>query len=319
MRSGSTEHEHAMVRAAELYYNDGLLQSEVADKLRLSRWKVGRLLEEARATGLVEIKIHHPQSRRRDLEKLLTERYDCKEAVVVESQASKPATMALAAQAAVDYLVELRPQPEIIGVSWGHTVAAIADQLPEGVFREPMIVQLNGGANSLTDTVDAGSIIRTIASKSRDPRTALLPASAIVQDRDLAQRLLADRNIARTLQAASDADVALYSIGVLSPQSVLRRTNCVTADEVVSLQEAGAIGDILGHYIDRNGRVVDFDLDQRTIGLDLDRLSNIPKSIAVAVGEEKSGITRAALYAGLCNVLVTESNIAEQVLSNNAL
>jgi len=182
-----------------------------------------------------------------------------------------------------------------------------------------MIVQLNGGANSLTDTVDAGSIIRTIASKSRDPRTALLPASAIVQDRDLAQRLLADRNIARTLQAASDADVALYSIGVLSPQSVLRRTNCVTADEVVSLQEAGAIGDILGHYIDRNGRVVDFDLDQRTIGLDLDRLSNIPKSIAVAVGEEKSGITRATLYAGLCNVLVTESNVAEQVLGNNAL
>ncbi|MEZ7898432.1 MAG: sugar-binding domain-containing protein [Flaviflexus sp.] len=319
MRSGSTEHEHAMVRAAELYYNDGLLQSEVADKLRLSRWKVGRLLEEARSTGLVEIKIHHPQSRRRDLEKLLTERFDCREAVVVESQASKPATMALAAQAAVDYLVELRPQPEIIGVSWGHTVAAIADQLPEGVFREPMIVQLNGGANSLTDTVDAGSIIRTIASKSRDPRTALLPASAIVQDRDLAQRLLADRNIARTLQAASDADVALYSIGVLSPQSVLRRTNCVTADEVVSLQEAGAIGDILGHYIDRNGRVVDFDLDQRTIGLDLDRLSNIPKSIAVAVGEEKSGITRATLYAGLCNVLVTESNVAEQVLGNNAL
>lgn len=50
MRSGSTEHEHAMVRAAELYYNDGLLQSEVADKLRLSRWKVGRLLEEARST-----------------------------------------------------------------------------------------------------------------------------------------------------------------------------------------------------------------------------------------------------------------------------
>lgn len=319
MRSGSTEHEHAMVRAAELYYNDGLLQSEVADKLRLSRWKVGRLLEEARSSGLVEIKIHHPQSRRRDLEKKLIEQFDCKEAVVVESQASKPATMALAARAAADFLVELRPEPEIVGVSWGHTVAAIADQLPDGVFRGPMIVQLNGGANSLTDTVDAGSIIRTIAGKSRAPRTALLPASAIVQDRDLAQRLLEDRNIARTLQVASQADVALYSIGVLSPQSVLRRTNCVTADEVVELQEAGAIGDILGHYIDRHGRVVNFDLDQRTIGLDLDRLATIPKSIAVAVGEDKSGITRAALYAGLCSVLVTESNVAERVLSGNAL
>lgn len=314
MKSGSTEHEHAMVRAAELYYNDGLLQSEVADKLRLSRWKVGRLLEEARSSGLVEIKIHHPQSRRRDLERKLMERFDCGEAVVVESQPTNAGTMALAAQAAADYLVELRPQPGIVGVSWGHTVAAIAERLPEGILREPTIVQLNGGANSLTDTVDAGSIIRMIASKSRNPRTALLPASAIVQDRELARRLMADPQVGKTLELAARAEVGLFSIGVLSPHSVLRKTNCITADEVVGLQEAGAIGDILGHYIDRFGRVVDFELDQRTIGLDIDSLAKIPKSIAVAVGEEKSGITRAVLYAGICSVLVTESKIAENVL-----
>ncbi|WP_182171107.1 sugar-binding transcriptional regulator [Flaviflexus equikiangi] len=317
MKTGSAEHEHAMVRAAELYYNDGLLQSEVADKLRMSRWKVGRLLEEARASGLVEIKIHHPRSRRRDLERKLVARYDCSEAVVIESQPTNAATMELAAQAAADYLMELRPQPSIIGVSWGHTVAAIADRIPEGGLREPTIVQLNGGANSLRDTVDAGSIIRTIASKSRDPRTALLPSSAVVHDRELARHLLADRQVAGTINLAAKADVAVYSIGVLSPQSVLVKTDCITADELVRLNKSGAIGDILGHFIDRSGRVVDIELDQRTIGLDLDRLAAIPTSIAVSVGAEKSGITKAALYAGLCTVLVTESKIAEQVLGNS--
>lgn len=313
MRSGSAEHEHAMVRAAELYYSDGLLQSEVADRLRISRWKVGRLLEEAKASGLVEIKIHHPRSRRRDLEQKLKAQYGVPEAVVVESQPTNAATMHLAAQSAADYLLELRPEPEIIGVSWGHTVAAIADSLPEGALRRPTIVQLNGGASSLQDTVDAGSIIRTIARKSRDPRTALLPASAIVQDRELAQRLRADRPVATTLELAGKADVALYSIGALSTRSVLVTTDCISADELVSLSEAGAIGDILGHFIDRSGRVVDFELDQRTIGLDLNSLAQVPRSIAVAVGEEKVEITRAALYSGLCTVLVTESRIAEHI------
>ncbi|AZN29983.1 hypothetical protein EJO69_06425 [Flaviflexus salsibiostraticola] len=316
MRSGSAEHEHAMVRAAELYYNDGLLQSDVADKLRVSRWKVGRLLEEARQSGLVEIKIHHPHSRRRDLEQRLTSRFDLPEAVVVESQPTNAATMDLVGQAAADYLLEMRPGPDIIGVSWGHTLAAIAECLPEGAFNRPTIVQLNGGASSLRDTVDAGSIIRMIAGKSRDPRTALLPASAIVQDRELAHRLRADRQVAGTLHLAGRADVAVYSIGVLSPQSVLVTTDCITADELVELSGAGAIGDILGHFIDRFGRVVDFELDQRTIGLGLEALARVPRSIAVAVGEEKSEMTRAVLYAGLCTVLVTESNIAQQILDD---
>lgn len=305
-----------MVRAAELYYNDGLLQSEVADKLRVSRWKVGRLLEEARTSGLVEIKIHHPWSRRRDLEQKLTGQFDCVAAVVVESQSTNAATMGLAAHATANYLLELRPAPVIMGVSWGHTVAAIADSLPDGAFRRPTIVQLNGGASSLSGTVDAGSIIRTIAGKSRDPRTALLPASAVVHDRELAQRLREEPQVAGTLDLAGRADVAVYSIGVLSPQSVLVKADCITGDELVSLSDAGAIGDILGHFIDRFGRVVDFELDQRTIGLDLESLARVPRSIAVAVGEERSGITRAALYAGLCKVLVTESKIAERVLAS---
>lgn len=305
-----------MVRAAELYYSDGLLQSEVADRLRISRWKVGRLLEEARASGLVEIKIHHRRSRRRDLEQKLERQFNVPEAIVVESQPTSAATMVLAAQAAADYLLEMRPEPDIIGVSWGHTVAAIADSLPDGALRRPTLVQLNGGASSLRDTVDAGSIIRTIASKSRDPRTALLPASAIVQDRDLAQRLKSDRPVAATLELARKADVAVYSIGVLSTRSVLVTTDCISPDELVSLNEAGAIGDILGHFIDSSGRVVDFELDQRTIGLDLESLAQVPRSIAVAVGEEKAEITRAALYSGLCTVLVTETRIAEHILDN---
>ncbi|AWE42345.1 sugar-binding domain-containing protein [Actinobaculum sp. 313] len=213
MRAGSAEHEYAMVRAAELYYKDGLLQSEVADRLRVSRWKVGRLLEEARARGLVEITIHHPTSRRGDLESQLVDRFGCAEAVVVQSQDTSAATTALVAQASASYLTEMRPQPQSIGFSWGRTVAAIASALPDRAFIGADLLQLNGGAPSVDGTVDAASILRLVAAKSRQARTRLLPVPAIVSDRELARRLCYDHAIADTLKLATSCDVAVFSLG----------------------------------------------------------------------------------------------------------
>ncbi|WP_164505469.1 sugar-binding domain-containing protein [Actinobaculum sp. 313] len=88
----------------------------------------------------------------------------------------------------------------------------------------------------------------------------------------------------------------------------------MTDEEQLELQRSGAVGDVLGHYIDRSGRVVDLELDSRTIALALDQIGGIRHAIAVAVGAEKSEVTYAALYAGLCSVLITESAIAENVL-----
>lgn len=316
MRSGSAEHIHAMVRAAELYYNDGLLQAEIADKLRVSRWKVGRLLEQARATGLVEITIHHPSSRHRDLESQLMERFGCRDAVVIASQASAAATLDLAARAAASYLTEMRPPPNAIALSWGRTVAAIAAALPQGAFEAPTLVQLNGGAPSVDGTVDAASVIRLIASKCEAPVTRLLPTPAIVSDRALAKQLRSDRGVRQTIELARTADTAVFSLGALSPASVLLQSGSISDDEQVALQRAGAVGDILGHYVDQAGRIVDLELDSRTIGVDLGDIASIRNAIAIGVGLDKTDITRAALRSGLCTILVTESSIAESVLAS---
>lgn len=315
MKSGSPEHEHAMVRAAELYYNDGLLQSQVADRLRVSRWKVGRLLEEARSSGMVEIRIHHPLSRRRDLEIALTDRYGC-EAIVIGSLTSAEATMGIVGRATADYVCELRPEPTIIGLSWGYTVAAIASQLPDQAFTNPVIIQLNGGATSVHGTVDASSVIRMFASKSRNSHMILLPASAVVTDRRLAAGIIADRQVAATLKLASRADLAIYSLGKLTARSVLVAIHCVTDTELTSLQESGAIGDVLGHFLDAEGNIASPDIDSRTIGLSLEALRRLLRAVAVAVGEKKAEITKAALQAQLCTVLVTESVVAQRILGD---
>lgn len=314
-RTANEEHELAMVRAAELYYMDGFLQSEVADKLRLTRWKVGRLLAEAREIGLVQIRIDHPLSRRRDLEEALQEKFAGTDFVVVSSQEDPTRTLDFVSNHVASMLEERRPLPQVMAFSWGRTISRVVASFSHGVFRHPVLVQLNGGAHSIDRTVDAASILKVVAEKSANAKTRLLLAPAIVQDENLAEHLRKSRNIVRTLEAARNSDVAVFSLGALSQYSVLVESGVITIQEQEQLSRQGAVGDVLGRFINLAGEIVDPAVDDRTIGLTLDEIRELNTSIAVSVGESKSEITSAVLNAGLCTTLVTESAIAEKILS----
>ena len=58
------DEELLSVRVAELYYDENKTQDEVGALLKISRWKVGRLLTQARERGIVRIEIVHPRARR---------------------------------------------------------------------------------------------------------------------------------------------------------------------------------------------------------------------------------------------------------------
>ena len=57
------------IRAAELYYEENKTQDEIGQALRLTRWKVGRLLAQAKQRGFIRIEILHPRARRLPIER----------------------------------------------------------------------------------------------------------------------------------------------------------------------------------------------------------------------------------------------------------
>lgn len=103
------DREAQMLRAAQLYYYENLTQGAIADRMNCTRWTVGRLLDEARACGIVAISINHPRSRVPALEKRLVEVFGLGEAIVVRQQSTPAGTLELVAAAAADYITALRP------------------------------------------------------------------------------------------------------------------------------------------------------------------------------------------------------------------
>ena len=108
------------IRAAELYYEENKTQDEIGQALRLTRWKVGRLLAQAKQRGFIRIEILHPRARRLPIERRLRDERGLADAIVVSTAGvtSPEELQARTAQAAADYLTALRPVPRTLGVSW---------------------------------------------------------------------------------------------------------------------------------------------------------------------------------------------------------
>jgi deoxyribonucleoside regulator len=308
------DEELLTVRAAELYYDDNKTQDEVGALLKVSRFKVGRLLTQARERGIVRIEIVHPRARRLGLERELRERFGLADAVVVPTPDGDPEATARVTQAAADYLTALRPVPHTLGVSWGRTLNEVAARLEAGWTTGVTVVQVNGGVSSTSREDTAAAMAVTIAQRGGG-QAVLLPSPAILERPETKRAIEADRTVAEVLRRASGADAYLYSAGVADESSVLIESGYLGADDVAELVRKGAVGDVVGRYIDAEGKIVDRALDERTVGLGLDELRAAAVAIFVVAGTGKHDVARAVVTSGLCTVIVTDESTAQALLA----
>jgi deoxyribonucleoside regulator len=303
------------IRAAELYYEENKTQDEIGSILRLTRWKVGRLLAQAKASGFIRIEIVHPRARRLPIERRLKEATGLKDAIVVSVAGanSDEELQSRTAQAAADYLAGLRPIPRTLGISWGRTLHEVSLHLKQGWAPGVNVVQINGGVSLSKRTGTAATTAVTIAQKAFGSAT-LLPSPAILERLETKQAIESDRAVAAVLEQAAGASAYLYSAGQADEHSALVDSGYLTPGQVADLVQKGAVGDIVGRYIDSNGDIVDPDLNERTIGIELSQLRSAHAAIAVIAGPSKHAVAKAIVRSGLCTVLVTDEDTARALL-----
>ncbi|SDS46468.1 sugar-binding transcriptional regulator [Microterricola viridarii] len=312
------EHDELLsIRAAELYYEENKTQDEIGSILRLTRWKVGRLLAQAKANGFIRIEIVHPRARRLPIERRLREKLGLTDAIVVSSAgvSGDDELQSRTAQAAADYLTSLRPIPRTLGLSWGRTLHDVSIHLKQGWAPGVNVVQINGGVSLNKRAGTAATTAVTIASKAGGQAT-LLPSPAILERIETKRAIEADRSVAAVLEMAATASAYLFSAGAADQNSVHVDSGYITADNVTELVRKGAVGDVIGRYIDSNGNIVDPALDDRTVGLRLDDLRRSALSIAVIAGPSKHAVAGAVVSSGLCTVLVTDEDTANALLGD---
>src|ERR1700759_3699350 len=104
----ASEHDRRLIlKVSQLFYRSGLSQTEIASRLRLSRFQVARLLRAALDGGYVTVKILEPDRWHSGLEQKLEERFGLNAAIVVDGEDSSDSEIRLrAADAAGRYLCD---------------------------------------------------------------------------------------------------------------------------------------------------------------------------------------------------------------------
>jgi deoxyribonucleoside regulator len=117
-----------LAEVAQLYYVRNLTQQHIADRIGVSRSKVSRLLREARARGIVEIRIHSPLTLAADLQDALKTRLGLRECLVLAAPqagidgSESPDMIGRLSALGARYLQENIADGSVLGVSWSSTV-----------------------------------------------------------------------------------------------------------------------------------------------------------------------------------------------------
>jgi len=313
-RSAQTQRHQLRVRAAWLYYVEGLTQSDVAKKLGVNRIMITRLLSEARARGEIVIRIKSDIAPIVDLERQLENTFGVIQAVVAPFEDEDGDPTRAIASAAGAYVSKLMASNKTVGVGWGRTLHTMLSFIERQVLDDVRVISLLGGiaqARRFNPAEFAWQFAEMFKAEG-----FLIPAPAIVDSPKTKHALLEHCGLNQILDMAESCDVALLSCGGISTLTTSYRVGHVSEVERQSLIEAGAVGDVLYNFLDKEGKLVDHPVNERAIAMPINRLSRIPNKILLSGGPDKTAIMLACLRSLKPKTVITDEMTARRLLEH---
>ena len=300
------------IRAAWLYYVEGMTQSDVADTLNVSRIMINRLLSEARSRGEVSIKVTSEMVPLVELQRDLERKYGLTRAIVVRLPADTVDPTKSIASAAGDFISGLMADNMTIGVGWGQTLQAMLPFIQPRNLPGMRVISLLGGI-AMARRFNPADFAWQFAELFK-AEGFLIPAPAIVDSPQTRHALLEHCGLDQIFQMAEVCNVALLSCGGIDTLTTSYRVGYVSETERQSMIEAGVVGDILYNFVDQDGNIVDHPVNQRSISMPLDRLSRVEQRVLLSGGREKIDILKAALRSLRPHTFITDEVTARSLV-----
>jgi DNA-binding transcriptional regulator LsrR (DeoR family) len=306
-----------MTRVASQYYLEGMTQEAVARSLRLSRPKVGRLLDRARSVGIVEITVNvHPDIGLK-VEGALAAEFGLDQAILVNDQTDEGGQRASVARHAAVFLKRQLSDGDVVALGMGRNVGAVPDFIGTATHRAATFVSAIGGSPLVDSDVNPNEICRRLA-EAFGGNAEMLYAPAYAETPELRDAFMQHEAVRDGLARARGASVALIGVGNARDDSAVVRMGCFSMAEMRRLRDRGAVGDILGSFFDANGHVVVDGIGDRVVALERADLESIDCVVALCSERDKSEAILGALRTGIVNVLVTNLSTARAVLDLTA-
>lgn len=307
--SGACTERVLAIRAARRFYVDDRSKVEIADELGISRFKVARLLEMARESGIVRITIDDDGVVDEERGARLRTALGLQRAVVVAATGDDDEVRHTVGAAAAQMLSDTLTDGEILGMGWGRTLAATAEAI--GHLPRVSVVQMTG-ATEMTRDLSPVEIVRRIGRRSGGVVVPVF-APLVADDANTARAFRRQSDIARALAMHDHVTTAVMSVGGWDTEASQLYTSI--DDEVrTDLLARGAVAEIGITLVDAEGSEVAPDFADRGVAVTSAQLRAIPRVIGVATGFAKAVAVVALVRATLLTEVVVDVTLADEAI-----
>jgi deoxyribonucleoside regulator len=303
--------ENLISSIAWLYHVKGLTQDDISRRERLSRPTVVSYLRLAEQRGIVSVKLDPLHAARHETAEQLREMFKLDAAHVVAIERGSEETLQSVCSMAAHLLPDFLVKGDQLGVSWGKTLAVLAEHVPLWPVKGLVVRQLIGSmANPLVVTAERCTmdIARKLGGECIN-----MNAPAICSTPALARELRKEPIIAEQLANLKTCNKVVFSVSPCTPDTHVVQFKVATLKEIAAYKKRGAVCTLVGRFLDIEGAVVKGEIDDRLMAVSLDDLLGM-KGFLVASGKEKALAVLAALRGGYVKRLAVDAALAQLVV-----
>ena len=304
------------IRAAWLYYVEGLTQQETARLLKINRVQVTRLLAEARKRGEVDIRINASISSVIEVERSVEQAFAIAKVIIAPMASEELDPTKAIASVAGQFISDYVHSDMKIGVGWGRTLYSTLPHIRGRDLEKIRVISLLGGI-SQAKRFNPAEFAWQFA-ELFNGEGYLVPAPALVDSAETKHALLERCGINQIFELADNLDVAFLSAGGIEGITTSYRLGHVSEADRQSLIAAGAVGDLLYNFISEDGGLVDHNVNTRVISIGIDRLKNATDRILISGGKEKVKVLLGCLRFLNPTVFITDEFTAKAILLSNS-
>lgn len=311
-----TENEDSLaVRAAWLHYIGGFTQSAVAKRLGIPSVKAHRLIAKAVAEGVVKVRIDGEIAECANLEVELSTRYGLSYCEVAPDVDDDNLALTTLGHAGADFLrreIEHGEAP-VIGLGHGRTLSAAVHHLPRITATGIKFVSLLGG---LTRNYAANpyDVMHRLAEKT-GTQAYVMPVPFFANTAEDREVLLSQRGVSEVFHLAKSAALKVVGIGTVDRQAHLVKTGMLQPEEIDEIAGLGGVGEVLGHFFDPKGRMLETSVTARTLTASFSDTGK-DRIVAIAGGPAKTDAIRAVLHSHRIQGLITDERTAKELLKD---
>ncbi|WP_024876764.1 sugar-binding transcriptional regulator [Saccharomonospora piscinae] len=298
---------------AHRFYVQGDSKVEIAQDLGISRFRIARILDRARETGLVRIEFSLPEPVEPGLSGELRAAYGLRRALVLERAQegeTRPQLRQRVGIVAARLLTELATKDDVIGLSWARSVNVMTEHI-RALPRCP-IVQLCGvqaGMDMRDRTVETVSRLATVAGGESYP----IYAPLVLPDRRTTDILRRQPGIVETFRRYRNLTKAVVSIGAWR-EGESTVYDALSAAERDAISARGAKAEVAARLFDADGNALDTGLSHHVLAVSHDELRRVPEVIALGYTTPKAEAIDAVLRSKTVTTLITDAETAREVL-----